>query len=472
MYRLIIVDDEVITRDDLADLLNMQDTGFEIAGLFDSGMAAKKYIENNAVDLVLTDIKMPSMDGLVLSEYIYNNHPEIAVIIISGYEDFAYAQKALEYNIKGYLLKPIDFDDLLAMLDKTRKEIEKAYGQKKVYSEWRYDNQIEFLRRLYLGLYETTDEVAKAFEEARFLFDLNCSKGRLIKIVLEKYEEFLKKYWSHGHERMPIALKNIIDKTYVNCHAYILFQQAHEIIAIVFGDDDKDAEFAVNITDILNVEAYVRSERSFCSLLEISDGFLNETGLAEIVARVNMYILSMDIQGAQSLLKKCINRLSKSAESQRLLSSLKEKFIMALSVYWNIDIIRNMNISDLADSLGQYIGELIFIEEKNGDAIIERSKEFIVNNYNHDISMTDIAKNVYLSAEYFGRYFKKITGQSVNSFLLETRMKQAAAYLKTDKTVKEISDSVGYADYRYFIKVFKRYTGYSPSEYRKKLIRL
>lgn len=470
MYKLIIVDDEVVTRDDLADLLNMQDTGFEIVGLFDDGAAALNYIENHRVDLVLTDIKMPCMDGLALSKYIYNNHRETAVIIISGYEDFAYAQKALEYNIKGYLLKPIDFDDLLSVLEKTKKEIKKTYGQKKIYSEWRYENQVEFLRKLYLGLYETEDEIIKAFESAQFLFGIDASKGRVVKIVLEKYDEFLKKHWNHGQERISIAIKNIIDKTYVNCYNYILFQQSNEIYAVIFSDSDKDAEMVAYIKEILSVDACIQGEKSFCSLLEISDGFLGETEIAEIVTRINTYILSMDIRHAQLLLKKCINRFSESPESERLLNLLKEKFMTALSVYWNIGIIRNTDICDLAEHLEQYISELISTEEKNDDIIIERTKEFIASNYNHDISMSDIAKNVYLSAEYFGRYFKKMTGQSVNSFLLETRMKQAVSCLKTDKTVKEISDSVGYADYRYFIKVFKKYTGYSPSEYRKKFM--
>lgn len=198
MYKLIIVDDEVETRNDLADLINMQDTGFEIAGLFNDGLPVKKYLEKNKVDVIITDIKMPCTNGLDLSEYIYHHYPEIVIIIISGYGEFEYARRSMEYNIKQYLLKPVDFDEMIAVLAKTKEELDEEYRKRKFYQEWEHEKQSEFLRKLYLGLYQDEQQIEKEFEKVYFSFDISSSKGRVIKIVFENYNEFIKGFWKHG----------------------------------------------------------------------------------------------------------------------------------------------------------------------------------------------------------------------------------------------------------------------------------
>lgn len=272
-------------------------------------------------------------------------------------------------------------------------------------------------------------------------------------------------------ERIFVAIKNIIDEVYENQDSYILFQSADGIIVIILKSDEHDKKLINFIREIIGIKIDIREILKFNSILDLSGGLLGENEVAEVVTRIITNMVSMNIHDAQKDLKNCINKICRKDNLEELLSILKDKLLAAISIYWNTVGIKNVSIFEMADHLDKYINDLNRPEAEYNDIIIERSKDYIMKNYNRDISISDVSKNVYLSAEYFGRYFKKATGQSVGSFLVEIRMNKAIEYLAENKTVKEISESVGYMDYRYFLRVFKKYTECSPKEYRKKYLR-
>lgn len=125
MYKVILVDDEILTRETISESTNWEKAGFFLAGTAENGKAAISVIESVRPKLVITDITMPVMDGLELSKYIRENYPEIAVIIISGYNEFEYAKKALSYGVMEYLLKPFTPDELFQVLLKANEELSK-----------------------------------------------------------------------------------------------------------------------------------------------------------------------------------------------------------------------------------------------------------------------------------------------------------------------------------------------------------
>ena len=107
MYKVILVDDEFLMRDSISRNTKWNECGFELCGTAENGKEAIELLEKELPDLILTDIYMPVMDGLGLSAYVHENHPEMKVIIISGYDDFEYAKRALKYEVADYLFKPI-----------------------------------------------------------------------------------------------------------------------------------------------------------------------------------------------------------------------------------------------------------------------------------------------------------------------------------------------------------------------------
>lgn len=136
MYKLLVVDDEVKLLTGLCDYYPWNELGFEIAGKMPDGKQAYNYILNNEVDVVLTDISMPVMTGIELAERLHRENPELKVVFLSGYADFKYAQKALKYGVKDYILKPVKTDDIKSVFTQLKNDLD----QKRVPSNMTEEN--------------------------------------------------------------------------------------------------------------------------------------------------------------------------------------------------------------------------------------------------------------------------------------------------------------------------------------------
>ncbi|SDO32893.1 Helix-turn-helix domain-containing protein [Paenibacillus sp. yr247] len=117
MKNMLIVDDEWLIASTLSEMDEWAEKSIHVIGIASNGKEALDWIERHPIDIIITDIQMPDMDGLELLQMIYARRPDISVIIISGYEEFQYAHTAMKYKAKGYVLKPIDTDELLHIID-------------------------------------------------------------------------------------------------------------------------------------------------------------------------------------------------------------------------------------------------------------------------------------------------------------------------------------------------------------------
>lgn len=123
MYRLLLVDDEILTAELLAESFNWESAGFTLVKILSSAEAAIQYITEHQVDALITDIKMPLVSGLELAKFCYENFPGIGVILYTAYRDFEYAQQGIKYNVVDYLLKPVHDEDLAASLNKLHRHL-------------------------------------------------------------------------------------------------------------------------------------------------------------------------------------------------------------------------------------------------------------------------------------------------------------------------------------------------------------
>lgn len=124
MYKLMLADDERIIREGISSIVDWSDMDISLTGVAKNGIEAYEVISKDPPDIVLTDIKMPGMDGLELAKKVRDEYPETAVVVLSGYEEFELARKAMEYGVKHYLLKPCDKDDIIEVMKKILPEIE------------------------------------------------------------------------------------------------------------------------------------------------------------------------------------------------------------------------------------------------------------------------------------------------------------------------------------------------------------
>ena len=118
MYRILLVDDEILVRDAIRENIDWKAMDCELVGDCDNGKAAAEFVQTHPVDIVLTDILMPYMDGMELSHFLHDNYPDIVIVIFSGFGEFEYAKKAIQYDVSEYMLKPVTAMELRAVIEK------------------------------------------------------------------------------------------------------------------------------------------------------------------------------------------------------------------------------------------------------------------------------------------------------------------------------------------------------------------
>lgn len=155
MYKAIVVDDESIIRNGISSFISSCDAGFEVVGTFSDGSEAISFLNDNDVELIISDIKMVNVSGIELAQYIYENIPYAKVILLSGYTEFEYAKAAIKYNVKEYITKPTNFSDLKNTLLKLRDEIT---ADKKCHINEFFDN----MKQLYAAILACRHDEASA----------------------------------------------------------------------------------------------------------------------------------------------------------------------------------------------------------------------------------------------------------------------------------------------------------------------
>lgn len=187
MYKVIIVDDETKIRNGLAHLFPWNQSGFEVVGDFSNGRLAYEYALSHSVDLILSDIRMPVMDGLQLSQQLLSLQ-DVKIVFFSGYQDFDYARQALKNGVFDYLLKPVKYEDLLNCLERVQTVLDLSRPeQKKTENLSYYDQMIETVRTYIEKEYQNA-----TLERASQL--VNLSPNYLSKIMKERSESSFSDY--------------------------------------------------------------------------------------------------------------------------------------------------------------------------------------------------------------------------------------------------------------------------------------
>lgn len=210
MYKLIIVDDEKGIREGIACCYPWEELGFEVAASFPDGRNALEYIERYCVNAVLSDVRMPKMDGLELSKHLFKSYPGIPVVLLSGYAEFEYARTALRYGVREYILKPVKYDNIVSAFTAIREELDQRQEEKKSDKPFTgYYDQIVSQTTSYL------EENCKSANLSDASALVNLSPDYLSKIFKRKkgmnFSEFL---LETKMEKAAELLKNVYLKTY------------------------------------------------------------------------------------------------------------------------------------------------------------------------------------------------------------------------------------------------------------------
>jgi two-component system response regulator YesN len=258
VYKVLLVDDEILVREAISAKIQWQQLGFELAGDCENGKDAIEFLEETPVDVVLTDICMPYVDGMALSKYIYENMPQTTTIIFSGYGDFDYAKQAIQYKVAEYILKPVTAKELSEVLsrikgklDGERRQEEKLDELTKVYHNYT-KNEALIVSRILSRLVMGTQAVETSLQELEeFGVSVVGLVYRVVTIDIDVYsglyeiDDELKK----ESALMSFVVENISSEIVDNHKAGLAYRDSDNRVCILFFTN-KPKEFATEVSSI------------------------------------------------------------------------------------------------------------------------------------------------------------------------------------------------------------------------------
>lgn len=242
MYTVLLVDDEALVREAISTNMNWDELGYELIGTCKNGKEAMEFLNDNRVDLVITDICMPFVDGLDLSKFVYENYQDSRVIIISGYNEFEYAKKAVKYHVAEYVLKPVTMAELSEVLLNVKKTLfeEKIKKDSLKKLEVAYIKNLPLLRTRYLNQIVNGINQEQLEEDIQVkLNELNINiEGRYYAsaiVVVENTEEFLLLMPEAKKDLPSFIIFNILEEMLGTSENTIVFQDLNNNTTILMG---------------------------------------------------------------------------------------------------------------------------------------------------------------------------------------------------------------------------------------------
>lgn len=470
MYKVLLVDDEVWVVESLKTIIDWEEAGYKIIGQAYNGIEALDMIIKEAPDVVFTDIRMPDMNGLELIKRVNDLGLNIYFVVASGYAEFAYAQKAMNYGAVGYCLKPFDEMEIMNCLKKTslklREKVENLEPE-----------IIELIECTDIG---GTDKLARLFKEIGFETEngkltilASIGKGQLmfrenticltLKVgvlkrvyIVQDEKSAIEKHCSENNfpqNIQSIGIANTINglgkvKEAVSeaiCSAYTFFITGETGVY-----DAKEYDYAA-VNDLLKQLRTAVSNKDFTLTGNIFKDFRKafEEKTYNIKIAFQVYIMTVSF----------------------IIEYLKDNNEMQIENYEQMTHIFG-NIAEMFDYLERLVLDHIGIKTGlfSGDVRNETVRElidYVNSNFTKEISIQCISGKFFVNPNYISRVFKKEVGESFIEYLTRLRVQYASRLLKeTSMPVQQVSEKAGYNDYFYFTKIFKKATGKTPSQFR------
>lgn len=499
MIKVLVVDDEPKVRRGVAGLIQAYPEKYELLGSCADAKSVIQFLGQEIPDLIITDICMPNQDGLELIYYLKHRYHNLDFIILSGYGEFEYAKKALQYQVYDFLLKPLRPDKLYEALDGVAEKRNNSFITK---AESLEDNSFFNLIRSQereteeknlkaLGLYGQEGEhcvgimdLSELSEERRKHLNLRellketdiptpaytftCFRYQIVFIWKENLDHtLLEQSITTLEQSLQAKVYFGLSRTMEGDQWFkqMYFQALNAVKQYIYGDEehvffheeqickeklavpDDLCEHLLGAIRVGNTERtehltgkvfkYYRENR--CPILLLKQHLLLLKGRIEMLAEE----LGMDLE------------------------EIKNSF----------DFIRNIEetkcFSEIADVCSEGLQQMAqetaaVAERKMNSFYLDQILGYIQKNYEKNISLDDVAGYVNLSVGYLGNYFKQKMGMNFTDYLVQLRIEKAKELLlHSNEKIYRIAELVGYQNSQYFVTAFKKKVGFTPMEYRK-----
>ncbi|MFC0472082.1 response regulator [Halalkalibacter kiskunsagensis] len=519
MHKVVLVDDEHFVRKGVISLIDWEDCGFQVSAEADNGEDALEVIDNTKPDLVITDIRMPVLDGLELIRQLVEEKKSSAkFIILSGYNDFSYAQKAVRYGVCDFILKPLEKEELettLKQLSTTLHEEKKLkeHNQKLIITNMFEDVlsgnitehqkelsnffQLERVKRMYYIIVEVNtcstyhsdlkkvDVIKEYISDA--IFEISNEKSIMIRDhELNRYgvfvtDQHLEKFANHiaGFvNELQTTLQHMLNKV-----VSIYVGQAVEHINDLntsFETATKTMEYRYTqlenepiIYDMVKDQTIIHSEITdevFISLMEA----IEENDSSNMRKKIDLMFEEFQEklfapESIQTTIKRCVHGVMKAIRSMEG----NEQQLTKLQPILNLNN-SSLTLLQLKELLIEFVeeasGYIFKLRKQNVKSDIHKIKNYIEQHYHKNISLKSIAHTFFMNPVYMGQLFKKTYGVYFKDFLLQIRVNESKKLLRqTNLRVYEIAEKVGFRSADYFVTQFEKMENMTPTDYRKSL---
>ena len=524
--KVLLVDDEPFILQGLSVLIDWAAEGCEIVKMASNGKEALLYLEDHEADLVITDIKMPVMSGLELLEQIRGRQISDAFfIILSGYNDFSYAQKAIRYACMDYLVKPVQKEALLELIRKAKSSL--AVTEQNAENERRMQEMQlkQYIISLLRG--KQTEEELKYVKERLRIGDGGL---RYIHISMQNtsdIEELSDRELQVIRSRMYDYAMEILEDDGSHLFRELLDYEEDYEIGFVYADYmaaermmDRD-EFLLWFAERMNehldfpvillagkrVEEPDKLSHSYsaaCALrsfkgfrqektvycyeeeMQVGEGkiVLCKQSLDHLITAVEQN----DVNGIHGSVDELFQEMENLGMARDLVT-MNTNYLLFQLIHLAVEqdetvdqeeVLQyiNENVFDTGITRGSrahlrrfacdYAEYLIQLRKNVSRGVLQDIEREIKEHFADNLTLRDLSKKYFVNSSYLGQIFRKKYGQSFKDYLCEYRINEAAQeLLKTDKKISQIAEEVGYRDTDYFISKFIEQKGCTPSKYRK-----
>ncbi|WP_199615856.1 response regulator [Paenibacillus alkalitolerans] len=496
---IVIADDEYYARKALAQMIQDWDSSLTVIEAR-NGEEALARLESGQIDLVFTDIRMPLLDGLQLSSLLYERYPQVTNVIISGYDDFKYAQEAIVYNVKQYLLKPVEKNEIVSVLEqaKTRSKAWSVLQLKEKISSLFHEESDASPEAIGLppvhsfasAVLQTREDhftsldeiVSEVFSDHRFFhFHLKEKRFSRMSIVLlvasdssvadklwsngSLFRQAAKKYSKKTGDELSVGISGIHQQLPALPESY---REAKNAILYRILDEGK------------NVYHYEETKKKFNTRPNMTDDMLHplynkiiRNQIAESKAMIDHLFRivvehKLSVYTLNDICHKLVTILNTVIESTDRESGKAMSYLEPINLF---QFHRLEHVVEYFDNVLVDVAKMVENFKPKADMIHE-IKAYVERNYQHNIKLEDIAKNLfYADPSHLSKQFTKRYGISFSQYLISVRLNHARKMLEFGGalSVSEVARAVGFNDYSYFIQMYKKHFGETPGKHKRSL---
>lgn len=505
MFKLLIVDDEPTVLRGLTHKIPWQELNVTLVGEASNGKAALELAQQLSPDLVLTDIRMPEMDGLALTRALAEHCPQTEVIILTGYADFSYAQEALRIGVADYVLKPTAKDKIIAAVQRAQQRLTQERRLTLLQELPALQAQfLELVTRRLVGDVELTQRMAA------------------LNLQLEEYRLAAFRFVEHAagmRERNLQALKNAIVSVNAGC---TYFWGENTVLSVFSLDDSESAQEMIRACEEICTMVEQFSEGCLCAGIsqphqgatELADAAeealcalaqhfyteetvllytpVQETGSGDKESTMTpIWLLELEtaleqyeFEAVSVLLEKLFSEWrSCSIDQTQIVSACMQVYYLCVRVLKRNNHatpdetnLKQLLAANRLPTLEKLMTQLIAQTQQElragctsySEAVLD-TKQYIQTHYAARLYLSEIAQSVFLNPHHLCRLFKKECGQTINEYITRVRVDAAKQLLQQRRSLSyAVGEAVGFNDPAYFSMVFKKVVGQSPKEYQAK----